>query len=232
MSYRRRSRPPHIMPYVELTVTIPADAWIGRISRDYPDARFRVLAATATDGTGAARLEVLGTAADRICEAFRADDSVTDLTVLETACHRRRLQLETTSPVVLTAIQSSGVPLRTPFEISDGRMALETTIPQEQLSRLGESLTDSGITYSLERVQPEADSESLLTDRQQWLLYEAIDRGYYDTPRRITLVELADELDIAKSTCSETLHRLEERVLKQFVTGDCEHQPDISIRAD
>lgn len=37
-----------------------------------------------------------------------------------------------------------------------------------------------------------------------------IERGYYDTPRRCTLTELADELDLAKSTCSERLHRAEE----------------------
>jgi predicted DNA binding protein len=71
-----------------------------------------------------------------------------------------------------------------------------------------------------------------LTDRQRWLLHEAMERGYYDTPRRITLVELADELGIAKSTCSETLHRCEGRVMEQFVDGDCEHQPDVSVRAE
>lgn len=63
------------------------------------------------------------------------------------------------------------------------------------------------------------------------LLREAVERGYYDTPRRVTLVELAEELDIAKSTCSEILHRVEEQVLKRFLKGDCEHQPDISIHA-
>lgn len=220
------------MPYVELTITIPTDVWIGRLSRDYPNIRFRVLAATATDEMGAARIEIIGTAAECVCEELRSSDSVTELAVLETACHRRRVQLETTTPLVLTAIQSAGVPLRMPFEISDGSMALNTTIPQHQLSKLGENFRESGIEFTIQRIQPEADSESLLTDRQEWLLYEAIDRGYYDTPRRITLVELADELDLAKSTCSETLHRVEERVLKQFVTGDCEHQPDISIRAD
>jgi len=146
------------MPYVELTITIPADVWIGRISRDYPDTRFRVPAATATDGTGAARLEILGTDAERICEEIESYDSVTDLTIFETACHRRRVQLETTSPLLLTAIQASGVPLSMPFEISDGTMALNATIPQHQLSELGESLTEFGITFSIERIQPEVDS--------------------------------------------------------------------------
>jgi hypothetical protein len=41
--------------------------------------------------------------------------------------------------------------------------------------------------------------------------------GYYDTPRDCPLTELADELEIAKSTCSGTLHRAEETIVKRFV---------------
>ncbi|SDR25810.1 helix-turn-helix domain-containing protein [Natronobacterium texcoconense] len=220
------------MPYIELTITMPTDAWLGRLSREYPDLRFRVLAATVTDGVGAVRLEIIGSNAQAVCDKLETLESVPTHTVQESAHHRRRVQLETTTPHVLGAIQSAGVPLSMPFEISDSRMTLETTLPQDQLSDLVDSFDASDIQYRLHRIQPEADSDSLLTDRQRWILHEAIDRGYYDTPRRITLVELAEELDIAKSTCSETLHRVEERVLKQFVTGDCEHQPDICIRAD
>ncbi|WP_049928752.1 helix-turn-helix domain-containing protein [Halopiger goleimassiliensis] len=220
------------MPYVELTITIPTDAWLGRLPHDRFDARFRVLAATVTDGVGTVRLEIIGADAADVCEELRSLESVPTLTVQESACHRRRVQLETTTPIVLSAIQRAGVPLSMPFEVADGRMTLETTLPQHQLSDLGERLEEAGVRYRIDRIQPEAESDALLTDRQRWLLHEAIDRGYYDTPRRITLVDLADELDLAKSTCSETLHRVEERVLKQFVSGDCEHQPDVSIRAD
>ena len=45
----------------------------------------------------------------------------------------------------------------------------------------------------------------------------AVDHGYYDTPRACSLTELAEEVGIAKSTCSETLHRAEETMIKQFM---------------
>lgn len=220
------------MTYAKLAITIPDGVWLSELSQQYPETRFRVLAATANDTKGFARLELVGDDAETVCEQMETYETVTDLTVFEAEPGRRRVQVETTVPVLLNAIQAAGIPLDLPVEISDGKLELEITVPQEKISTLGETLDQFGISYTVECIQQETDSETLLTERQQWLLREAIDRGYYDTPRRITLVELADEVDIAKSTCSEILHRVEGQVLKQFLDGDCEHQPDISIHAD
>jgi len=220
------------MTYAKLTITIPDGVWINELTRQYPETRFRVLGATANDAKGFARIELVGDRTESICEQMESYQTVTDLTVFEAEPRRRRIQVETTVPVLLNAIQAAGIPLDLPVEIMDGELELEITVPQEKLSTLGDTLDQFDISYTVECIQQDTDSESLLTERQQWLVREAIDRGYYDTPRRITLVELAEEVGIAKSTCSEILHRVEGQVLKQFLDGDCEHQPDISIHAD
>ncbi|WP_235853579.1 helix-turn-helix domain-containing protein [Halosimplex salinum] len=142
------------------------------------------------------------------------------------------MQVETTVPLLLTSLQDSGVPLEMPFEVRDGEMSLEVTVPQETLSGLAETLDEFGIQYTVERIQQEVASDPLLTERQRRILDEAIDRGYYDTPRRITLVDLAEELDIAKSTCSETLHRAEERVVKDYRSDERDLPPEIAATSD
>lgn len=63
-------------------------------------------------------------------------------------------------------------------------------------------------------------------------LVEEIDRGYYDTPRRTTLVDLAEDLDMAKSTCSEILHRAEERVVKEYRNGGRDLPTDAAVTSD
>jgi hypothetical protein len=208
------------MPHAQLTITIPESVWISDVSRDYPETRFRVLAATANADTGVARIEILGDDPEAVREAFRGYDAVTDLTVFETAPGMTRVQLETTVPLLLLSLQDSGVPLEMPFEVKDGRMTLEATIPQRTLSDLGSTLDRFGIHYTVERIRQETESEPLLTERQRRVLDQAIEHGYYDTPRRITLVDLAEELDIANSTCSEILHRAEERVVKEYRADD------------
>lgn len=220
------------MPYAKFTITIPESVWISEVSQSYPGTIFRVLAATANTATGVARIEIIGGDAETVCDEIRGYDSVTDLTVLKTEASMSRIQVETTVPLLLLSFQDSGVPLEMPFEVNDGEMSLEVTIPQQTLSALGETLEECGIQYTLERIQQETDSDSLLTDRQQWLLDQAIEHGYYDTPRRTTLVDLAEELTITKSTCSEILHRAEGQVLKEYRRDNCEDSSAITMISD
>lgn len=228
---RGSTQPP--MPHAKLTITVPASVWIGEVSRAHPDTRFQIVAATANDTSGVARVDILGPGAESICETVPEYDTVTDLTVFESAEHARSVQIETTVPLLMQSLQDSGVPLDMPVEIQNGDLALEATVPQQSLSALGETLDEFGIGYTVEWIRQDVESESLLTDRQRWLLEEALDRGYYDTPRRTSLVELADDLDIAKSTCSEMLHRLEGRVLKDFAEGDDRSSgPELVASAD
>ena len=219
------------MPYTKLTLTIPEGSWLGDLSRQHPDLRIRVLAAIANDEAGFFRVELLCDGVEPVVEKLAGMQSVVETTVFESAPKRRRVQVETTQPVLLFAMQESGVPLKMPLEVTDGELTFEATLSQCQLSKLSDSLDRFGIRYHIDCIQQEHSTEQLLTDRQKWLLHEAIEQGYYDTPRKVSLVELSDNLGLAKSTCSETLHRAEGRVLKQFVNGHCEHQPDISIRA-
>lgn len=220
------------MPYAKLTITIPDSIWISKVSRTYPDTRFRVLAATANTATGVARIEIRGDDPEAVCRAIQKYDSVTDLTVFEADPEMHRVQVETTVPLLLTSLQDSGVPLEMPFEVRDAELTLEVTVPQQTLSKFGETLDKVGIQYTVEQIQQETESDSLLTERQQWLLDEAIDRGYYDTPRQTTLVELADDVGIAKSTCSEILHRVEERVMKEYRRDDPDVHRNIAITSD
>ena len=58
---------------------------------------------------------------------------------------------------------------------------------------------------------------SLLTDRQQELLELAINEGYYEIPRRVTLRDLADRADISAGTVGEHLRKIEIKVILELV---------------
>ncbi len=55
-----------------------------------------------------------------------------------------------------------------------------------------------------------------LSERQRAALLAAVDRGYYETPRRIDLTELAEELDVPRSTLSYRLRRAEAALARSF----------------
>lgn len=56
-----------------------------------------------------------------------------------------------------------------------------------------------------------------LTSRQREVLAVAVDVGYYDPERRGTQAEIADRLDVSRSTVGEHLRKIESRVLPPLV---------------
>jgi len=205
------------MVEAKLRITVPEDLWIGRVSRAHPAARFRVLSALADDESGVALVEVTADALDDVRDALAAAEEVAEARELRREDDTALLQLETTAPALLFPVQSSGVPLELPFELADGAAVWEVTTSQDRLSALGEQLSAFGIEFQVEHIRHGGGADQLLTDRQQRLLATAKAAGFYDVPRTCTLTELADRMGVAKSTCSETLHRAESKVLGQFV---------------
>ncbi|MFC4405927.1 helix-turn-helix domain-containing protein [Haloarchaeobius iranensis] len=205
------------MPRAELTLTVPDGVWIGDISRDHPEARFRILAALTDDDAGVGLAEVIATDLPPVITAIDADETVTELEILQADDGKALVQFETTTPFLLLPVQGSGVPLELPFTLENGKAEWEITAPQHRLSALAEQLDTFGIPYTVEQVSQRVEPERLLTDSQLRLLLAAVDCGYYDTPRECSLTELAERMGMAKSTASETLHRAEEAVVKRFV---------------
>ncbi|MFB6131294.1 MAG: helix-turn-helix domain-containing protein [Salinigranum sp.] len=204
------------MPRAVLSLEIPDAVWIGAVSR-ITRARFRVLAATTSDRGGVALLELIAEDPDSVVGEIGDAPAVTDLTVLAADPERVLLQVETANPVFLESARRSGVPIETPFTVRDGQVTWELTTSRDRLSALGEELAAAEIAFTVESVYQGVDSEPLLTDCQWNVLRIALDGGYYDTPRTCTQEDVAAEAGLAKSTCSEILHRAEERIVKRLV---------------
>ena len=205
------------MPRARLTLTIPEGAWIGDVSREFPGVRFRILAALADGGTGVGHAELSGPDVPSVVAAVHDREEVTSLDLLHRHEDTALIQFGTTTPLLLLAVQDSGIPLEMPFDIEDGEATWDVTAPHDRLSALGDQLDAFGVTYTVEHIRERIEPEPLLTERQERLLRAAVDEGYYDTPRECSLTELAEEVGIAKSTCSETLHRAESRVVMEFL---------------
>lgn len=203
------------MPLVELVLSLPAGAWIGQVSRSYPDARFRVLTALPNGDGGTGLLEVVADDAAAVLAAIRDTDLQT-LTVLSQNASRALIQFETASPTLLRVVQSSGTPIQFPFQIRDGEVDWELTISHDRLSSLRAALDARSIDYRLERVRGANVDEDLLTAHQWEVLDAAIAAGYYEQPRRTSLTDLASELNTAKSTLSGVLRRAETALVTSY----------------
>lgn len=218
------------MPEARLQLDVPEDVWIGELSRKYDQATFRILAALSDGDGGVGLAEIQAVDIDALLGDMRAAEDVLEVNVLDSSAEKALVQFETTHPLLLLAAQDSGIPLEMPFELTGGSAVWDITASSDRLSALGTQLRSFGIPFTIDYIQQEVDKGQLLTDSQSEIVETAIDEGYYDTPRTCSLTELAEELDRAKSTVSETLHRAESKIIRQYADReDDEDQPALTF---
>ena len=205
------------MTQARLVVDIKKGPWIADVSREHPEADFKVLAALPGDGPGFALVWITAESVEEVLQSMRSHPSMTDMSVVQKTDHEATVQLETSAPDLLIAAKRSGLPIEMPVEIQDGEATIDVTGAHERLSAFGEHLEAIGLEFDVQFIQERLQPSQLLTDTQRALLLTAVELGYYDTPRECSLTELAEHVDLAKSTCSETLHRAEEVVIKDYV---------------
>jgi hypothetical protein len=205
------------MPQARLLVDLPDGPWIADVSRDFPDAGFRVLTAVPDESAGFALIRLAARDVDDVLAAMRDHEALAKVSVMAGGEGVATVRIETNAPLLLVAAKRSGLPIEMPLDIENGVAEVDVTGEHERVAALGKRFDEMGLEYELDRVRQRVDPVRLLTDRQQELLLTAVELGYYDVPRRSTLTEVADHLGIAKSTCSETLQRVERTVVREFV---------------
>lgn len=72
----------------------------------------------------------------------------------------------------------------------------------------------------------ETETEAALTERQQEALVLAYDRGYFETPREVTMEELGDELGISQQAVASRLRRGIRHVLGSTLSETTESTRD------
>lgn len=99
---------------------------------------------------------------------------------------------------------------------------------QEDLSDVTDILGEFGPVH-LERVSQDFKREitpsttewhellASIPDRQRELLTLALEHGYFEIPRQVTLEELADHMDITKTTASNHLRKAEQQLMSFLI---------------
>lgn len=86
-------------------------------------------------------------------------------------------------------------------------------------------------TAETARSSDDADDEAGgLSAEQKAAIRAAVEHGYYESPREVDVGELADHLDVPRSTLTYRLRRAEEYLAKQYVEGKgVPDEPTMSI---
>ena len=171
------------------------------------DEKLRVL--VQTSGVDIAALE----------QTLSAIPTLTDIEFRQRTDERVLFEVSTPTPASHGAMAESGVVPSFPLRLEDGWFIGTLTASQEQLSAFRDELDVADIDYQLIRISKNEEASDTLTPRQQEVIELAVQHGYYESPRRCTLTDLADLLDVNKSVVSRILQRAEGHIITAYYSS-------------
>lgn len=203
------------MPRAQFKFEVPGE--LGALSTAHPETEFRIVSNFPTENGLLVILDI-GASKRSITRALDEEELLPQYEILHADDQRTVIQYEISYvPAPHRAILSSGNLIQFPLPIREGWAIADLTTSQERLSQLGDAFDAAGVVYDLAAIQQSTDETALLTDRQLEFIVEAVERGYYESPRQCTLTELAESLSVSKGAASGILHRAERRIIKRFL---------------
>lgn len=204
------------MPTVRMKVE--AFGGLATLSLEYPDAEFTLLTSFGTEEDHVTLVKITGLNHEIACRYFETDPDVYSYDVIYDGERQLLVQFRQQSePAPGVAARESGTPPPFPMLLRNGWILSEASVTHDQLAHYKDELEAADIAYELLSITQSKDPRELLTDRQRQFVTEAINRGYYDSPRRCSVTDLADQVGVNKATASGILHRAEGTIIKEFM---------------
>jgi predicted DNA binding protein len=204
------------MPRARLKVKPPGGP--AELSTEHPDDEYRFLSSRYLANSVVTFFEAETSDPERVIQYFDNNPDLGSHEILHVDEYGVVIEFTTpeTPPPVRAALDAGILP-RGPLIVRNGWVIAEITTSQERLSQFRDELEDAGLPFEVEWVSQSLNPTDLLTDRQRRVITEAVERGYYDSPRGCSLTDLATVLSVSKSTTSGVLHRAEGRIIKEFI---------------
>ncbi|USZ72117.1 helix-turn-helix domain-containing protein [Natronosalvus halobius] len=198
----------------EATFTVPSSQFpLGTVFEQLPNVTVTLERIIPAQDVVVPYFWVRGTVVDDIEEAFTEHPGVRDIRLVDSVADEYLLRVEWSVEYsgVLSALVETEIPLIEAVGTSQewtfdvrGDDRSDIAAFQQHCKRFDVPVT----LTSLHALTPvETNTEAALTDPQQEALVLAFDRGYFETPREVTMSEVGDELGISQQAVASRLRR-------------------------
>ena len=128
-----------------------------------------------------------------------------------------------THPLAVSAVELSNIHIHPPYGISEEKgMELRISGISNSVSRFIRLIRmvlppDNIAVQTFQKEDNRSIWESILTDRQIEVLEHATRKGFYSMDRSVTLKQLADEMNMARSTYGAHIRRAEVEIMNKVM---------------
>ena len=203
----------------QATLKIKSNEALVTLSEHYPKTEFNLLGAWPTDGKLRVLVEASTIELPSLEEEISSIPTLTDVEIRHSTAEKILFEVSTPTPPPHGAMADSGVVPSFPLRLENGWFVGDITASREQLSAFRDELDAGEIEYNLVQISGTDVAGDELTNRQQEVVELAVEHGYYDSPRRCTLSDLAGRLDVNKSVVSRILQRAEGHIITDYCSS-------------
>jgi predicted DNA binding protein len=210
----------------EATFTIPPDEFpLGSIFTSVPGVTVELERIVPRKGVIIPYFWVHGVDIDDVEAAFSTHLGVKTIRLIDSVDDEYLLRVEWDPEYegILSTLDETGVPLITAIGTNDQWTFEIRGDQQDDIATFQQRCRDRDIPVTLTALHAltpvETATEAALTDSQLEALVLAYERGYFNSPRDVTMAELGAELGISQQAIASRLRRGIRRILGQTLTA-------------
>lgn len=216
---------------LEAVVSItPPHSWIKRVASNFPVV-IRVLdCRNVPNKEGVQELFEITCPpeiSEKVVGFLRKDDYVYDVDIVKGKPGRVIGSLRTKKCTACRTFAQADCFLVSATSKPDGKLEWTLLGSDTMLKSLLGDLQDANVDAQVLSVA-KLEEEQELTARQEYILQIALEKGYFEFPKRITLRQLAKVLEVSPATLTEILRRGQKRILQEHFKGP----PSVLARQD
>ncbi len=196
-------------------IKFPSDIWISDVFSKFRDVKMRIeyfLPYNIEETIGNAVIEIFHYKIEDIVNLIKNHKSIIEFSVLENEETRVKINVKTYDPYLLYAVIKCGVLINFPVNVRDGYAYWKLISTREGIDKLLTIFEEKKITFDLLRIGNSPYNlereEHQLSFEEEAILNKAIEHGFFEIPRKISLEDLAGLLGKSKSALSVSLRKI------------------------
>ncbi|WP_457558401.1 helix-turn-helix domain-containing protein [Candidatus Harpocratesius sp.] len=209
--------------HMKFSFPVPSDLWFSKYFLKYPLIHFTILSSfLLTENKGSCLIQVRGPNISIFLNDFSENYEKKKVTIIYQDPNSILLNILIEDPWILHNITKNHLLIRYPLQIFKGIISIELISPRTNIEKVFRNSKWKDLNITVKQVR-EYCPESLLTAKQTEILIYALENGFFEIPRKITLSSMASKIKLTPSALSENIRRITKKLVVHYL--NCFEKP-------
>ena len=205
---------------LKFSFPIPSKKWLSRFSVKFEDLQINLLSMLLlSKKQGSGLFQIQGGNKQHLDEFWQDFIEFSDSSKYTLIFRDERtilVNILSSDPWVLHTLMDAQFILLFPILIRNGSISIELIAPRNKIDLIFNNPDWKKVNISIKQIGSYCP-DSLLSPRQSDILRSALHNGFFDIPRKKSLSDLAEVLQISPSALSENLRRINKKLAHHFL---------------